>query len=223
MEHDGFSLLVDAGYAVLPELMAVMPVEDLDAVYISHGHPDHCSDLNPLLRARALGGNDPKPLSVHAPHRALDAVLALDRPGMLDAALTRHDFEPGDTFAIGPFDARTTLLPHWLPNAALRLTTATSSLVYTGDGGPTPSLPTLAQGADALIAEATYPTHTPTDDGGNLSTARDAARQATQADVGRLILTHLWAGAEPDEYVDAASCDYEGRIYVATSGLSFEL
>jgi ribonuclease BN (tRNA processing enzyme) len=214
---------MDAGYAVLPQLMALMPVEELDAVYISHGHPDHCSDLNPLLRARALGGEDPKPLPVYAPHQALDAVLALDRPGLLDAALTRHDFEPGAAFAIGPFDARTTLLPHWRPNAALRLDTAAGSLAYTGDGGPTPSLVTLAQGADTLIAEATYATELPADDVGNLSTARDAARQATRAEVGRLVLTHLWAGAEPEEYFDAAAREYDGRIYVATSGLSFEV
>lgn len=222
VEHDGFSLLVDAGYAVLPQLMTLMPVEQLDAVYISHGHPDHCSDLNPLLRARALGGADPKPLPVYAPHRALDAVLALDRPGMLDDALTRHDFEPGDAFSIGPFEARTTLLPHSRTNAAVRLTADARSLVYTGDGGPAPNLLALARGADALIAEATYATVIPDDDG-TLCTARDAARQAAAADVARLVLTHLWAGSEPEEWVDAAAREYDGSTYVATSGLTFDV
>lgn len=214
---------MDAGYAVLPQLMTLMPVEHLDAVYISHGHPDHCADLNPLLRARTLGGNDPKPLPVYAPHHALDAVLALDRPGMLDTALTHHPFEPGADFTLGPFDARTTLLPHWRPNAALRLSTGTSSIVYTGDGGHTSALTTLAKGADALISESTYPTHTPTTDADNLSTARAAATTATRAEAGRLVLTHLWAGADPEEYTDAAAREYDGRIYVATSGLSFEV
>ncbi|MFD0637089.1 MBL fold metallo-hydrolase [Catenulispora yoronensis] len=207
---------------MLPQLMALMAVEDLDAVYISHGHADHCSDLNPLLRARALGGADPAPLPVYAPHRALDAVLALDRPGMLDAALVSHHFDPGDAFAIGPFDVRTTLLPHWLPNAALRLDTGTASLVYTGDGGPTPDLVALAQGTDILIAEASYATETPADSTGQLCTARDAARQAAKAAVGRLVLTHLHPGTDPDEHVDAASDAYDGRTYVATSGLTLE-
>ena len=107
LQHDGFSLLLDIGYAVFPRLLGLMPPEQLDAVYISHRHPDHCADLNPLLRARAMGGADPEPLPVYAPHGALDAVLALDRPGMLDAALARHDFEPGAAFPVGPFELRT--------------------------------------------------------------------------------------------------------------------
>src|SRR6185312_13543611 len=97
------------------------------------------------------------PLPVHAPHGALNAVLALDRPGMLDAALARHDFEPGAAFSIGPFDIRTALLPHWLPNAAVRFAVGGRSVVYTGDGGPDPALVELARGTDTLIAEATYP------------------------------------------------------------------
>ena len=35
------------------------PPDEVDAVFISHGHPDHCADLNPLLRARALR-DDPR-------------------------------------------------------------------------------------------------------------------------------------------------------------------
>ena len=83
VEHDGFRLLVDLGYAVVPELLRHLTAAGVDAVFISHGHPDHCADLNPLLRARVLGGEALPPLPVYAPPGALDAVLALDRPGML--------------------------------------------------------------------------------------------------------------------------------------------
>jgi ribonuclease BN (tRNA processing enzyme) len=222
LRHAGFSLLVDVGYAVLPRLLESMPAERVDAVYISHGHPDHCADLNPLLRARALGGAEPAPLPVYAPHGALDAVLALDRPGMLDAALDRHDFEPGARFEVGPFDVRTALLPHWVPNAAVRLAAGDRAVVYTGDGGPDPALVELARGADTLIAEATYPERMAADDAPYLSSARQAARQAAQAGVGRLVLTHLWPGSEPGEYLDPAGKEYDGRTYLATSGLSFD-
>ncbi|WP_194892279.1 MBL fold metallo-hydrolase [Catenulispora pinisilvae] len=222
LQHEGFSLLVDAGYGVLPRLLDLMPAERLDAVYITHGHPDHCVDLSPLLRARALGGADPDPLPVYAPHHALDAVLALDRPGMLDAALERHDFEPGADFPVGPFDLRTALLPHWVPNAAVRATAGGRSVVYTGDGGPDPALVELARGADALVAEATYPEVMAADDAPYLSTARQVARQAVEAGVGRLVLTHLWAGSEPGRYLDAAAGEYDGPTLVATGGLSFE-
>jgi ribonuclease BN (tRNA processing enzyme) len=47
-EHDGFRLLIDAGYAIVPRLLERVAASQLDAVFISHGHPDHCADLSPL-------------------------------------------------------------------------------------------------------------------------------------------------------------------------------
>src|SRR5262249_2017047 len=68
--------------------------EQVDAVFVSHGHPDHCADLNPLLRARALRDDPPAALPLYAPPGALDAVLALDRPGMLADAYVLTAFTP---------------------------------------------------------------------------------------------------------------------------------
>ncbi len=117
----------------------------VDAVFISHGHPDHCADLNPLLRARVAAVDDPlPPLPVYAPPGALDAVLALDRPGMLDDGYILHEVTIGSGLDIGPFHARTRLLPHWRPNAGVRLTAAGQVLAYTGDTGPSLDVVDLA-------------------------------------------------------------------------------
>jgi ribonuclease BN (tRNA processing enzyme) len=223
VETADFTLLLDAGYAVLPRLLEVMPAEQLDAVVITHGHPDHCADLNPLLRARALGGHRPPPLDVYAPPHALDAVLALDNPDMLAQAFQLHEFEPGQELAIGPFTVTTALLPHWLPNAAIRLTIGDTSLTYTGDGGPSPDLVRLARGTDLLIAEATHPDELPADDIGHLTTAAQAAAQATEAGASRLLLTHLWPGTSPQAAQRAASRHYDGKIDVTTTGLVIDL
>lgn len=224
VEQDGFRLLVDAGYATLPRLLHLVSAAELDAVYISHGHPDHCADLNPLLRARALGGGDPppSPLPVHAPPGALDAVLALDRPGMLAGAYVVTEFRPGDQLRIGPFQAATRLLPHWLPNAGLRLAAAGRVLAYTGDSGG-PGIPALAQRADLLLAEATYLDQVPPDDQPFLSSARDAGQHAAQAGVARLLLTHLWPGTSHDAARAAAATGYDGDIGVARGGLATEV
>ncbi len=141
-------------------------------------HLDHCADLNPLLRARALAAGPPPPLPVHAPPGALDAVLALDRPGMLAGALALREFSPGQDLDIGPFRAETRLLPHWVPNAGVRLTAAGQVVTYTGDSGPSPELAVLARGSDLFLAEATYPDQVPESSRGYLASARRAARQA---------------------------------------------
>ncbi|WP_027345613.1 MBL fold metallo-hydrolase [Hamadaea tsunoensis] len=223
VEQDGFRLLVDAGYATLPRLLTHIAADELDAVYITHGHPDHCADLNPLLRARALPDKPAPPLPVYALPGALDAVLALDRPGMLDPAIMLTPFEAGDTFEIGPFTARTALLPHFVPNAGVRLTANDRAIVYTGDAGPGPATVELARDADLLVAEATHAEEVPESARGMLSSARDAADQATAAGVRSLLLTHLWPGTDPYTARAAARAGYAGGIGVATPGLSFDL
>jgi ribonuclease BN (tRNA processing enzyme) len=223
VEHDGFRLLLDLGYATVPRLLEHVNAESIDAVYISHGHPDHCADLNPLLRARALRDDPPPALPVYALPGALDAVLALDRPGMLDSAYVLHQFDPGEVLTIGPFRADTRLLPHSRPNAGVQLAADGRVLAYTGDTGPSPEVVTLARDADLLLAEASYVDQVPPALTGTLTSARDAGQQAAEAGAQRLVLTHLMPGTSVDEAKAAAANGYDGRIEVATEGLVLDL
>jgi ribonuclease BN (tRNA processing enzyme) len=223
IEHEGFRLIADLGYATVPRLLELMPAAAVDAVVISHGHPDHCVDLNPLLRARVMGDEPAPPLPVYAPAGALDAVLALDEPGMLASGLALHPLDIGGRFTVGPFTAETRLLPHWLPNAGLRLAAGGVTLAYTGDSGPSPRVVELARGADLLLAEATSVDEVPGNRRGYLSSARDAAREAAQAGASRLVLTHLWPGTDHTAARAAAATEYDGDIEVARAGLVLDL
>ncbi len=223
IEHAGFRLLVDPGYATLPRLLTLEAPEAIDAVLVSHGHPDHVADLNPLLRARAMRDDPPPPLPTYALPGALRAVLALDRPGMLDDAYDLCEFNAGDAFAIGPFQVQTRLLPHFLPNAGVRLTAGGRSITYTGDAGPTDDLVDLATGTDLLMAEATHVERVPDGMVGLLNSALEVGRQANRARAGRLLLTHLWPGTDPDASRDAARLGFHEWIGVAAGELVIEL
>ncbi len=218
VEHDGFRLLLDPGYAVLPRLLAVLDAAEIDAVAVSHGHPDHCADVNPLLRARFLGSTRRKRLPLYAPPRALDAVLALDGPGALAGAYVRHDLV--ECQEIGPFTVTATMLPHFVPNAGLRIEAGGATVAYTGDSGPSPKVAELAGGAGLLLAEATYPDWVPPEHAAYLTSARQAGRYAADAGVGRLVLTHLWPGTAPAAASTAAARAYAGPIDIATHGLT---
>ncbi len=215
MEHDGFRLLLDPGYATFPRLLEFCGPADVDAVLVSHGHPDHCADLNPLLRARALGDEPPRALPVHAPRGAVDAVLALDRPGMLADAFSLCEFRPGERFEVGPFRVDTRLLPHHVPNAGLRLTAGGKVLAYTGDTGPSRDLLPLARDADLFLSESTYVDRVPPADAPYLLSARLAGEYAARAGAGRLLLTHLWPGTDVAAARHAAAANFEGPVEVA--------
>jgi ribonuclease BN (tRNA processing enzyme) len=223
VEHDGFRLLVDVGYATVPQLLRHGSADEVDAVFVSHGHPDHCADLNPLLRSRAMSDSPPPALPVYAPPGALDAVLALDRPGMLAAAIDLHEVEPGSRLEIGPFLAETWLLPHWLPNAGVRLTAEDLVLAYTGDTGPSPYVVELARDADLLVAEATHVDEVPEDSRSFLSTAAQAGRAAARAGARHLLLTHLWPGEDAGAARAAAASEYDGVLDVAAMGSVIDL
>ena len=217
LSHDGFRLVVDIGYATLPRLLEHVPASSVDAVVVSHGHPDHCADLNPLLRARALSASPPAALPVYALPGALDAVLALDRPGMLDSAYRLCEFSAGSTFEAGPFRIDTWALPHFRPNAGVRLSAGGHSVAYTGDTGPSEDLVALARDADLFIAEATYADEEEMEkkDVPYLSSARRAGEYATRAGARRLLLTHLWPETDPASYLTAARLSYDGVVGIA--------
>jgi ribonuclease BN (tRNA processing enzyme) len=222
IEHDGFRLLVDPGYAVLPRLLGQLAADDVDAVLVSHGHPDHCADLHPLLRARAFGAARPSALPVYALPGALDRVLALDGPGLLSHVRVT-DLTPGRRRDIGPFQLDTWPLPHFVPNLGLRLTAGGRVLAYTGDTGPSPDVAELARGADLFLAEATFPEEVTGNDPRYLSTARQAGQYAAAAGAGRLLLTHLWPGTSPEAALAAAGSSFGGEIAVAAGGVAADL
>lgn len=223
VEHDGFRLLVDLGYAVVPRLQEYVTVGQVDAVFISHGHPDHCADLNPLLRARVFSDDTLPRLPVYAPPGALDVVLALDRPEMLADGYVLHDLAPGESLDIGPFRAQTEPLPHSRPNAGLRLTAGGQVFAYTGDTGPSERVVGLGRGADLLLAEASHVDQVPEDLRQHLSSAALQGQQAEAAAAKRLVLTHLMPGTDPVAAVTAARRWYHGEVGVAAPGLVLDL
>ncbi|MFB9234351.1 MBL fold metallo-hydrolase [Plantactinospora siamensis] len=223
LEHDDRRVLVDPGYGTLPELLRRVPAGAVDAVYVSHGHPDHCADLHPLLRVRALTDRSGPALPVYAPTGALSRLLAIDEPGLIEPAYRLHEFEPGAELDMAGLRVATRALPHWLPNAGARFTGRAARVAWTGDTGPCPELVELARDVDLLIAEATYPDQMPERHAGNLSTAAEVGAYATEAGARRVLLAHAWPGTDPAALLAAARRHYPGPIAVAEPGLVIEL
>lgn len=143
LEHDGFRVVLDLGYATLPRLLAVLGstvADGLDAVVVTHRHPDHAVDVNALFRARRYGRRGADPLLLYAAEGVLDQVAALEEGEM---AAVRQVFDwhplPAGPYRVGPFELTSLALPHFVPNAGVRLSSPGPSVAYTGDTGPDPA------------------------------------------------------------------------------------
>jgi ribonuclease BN (tRNA processing enzyme) len=76
-----------------------------------------------------------------------------------------------------------------------------------------------ARDADVLLAEASFPRTVPEKQRSGLNTAATVGRQAADAGVRHLVLTHLFPTTDATDAPAAARESYAGPIDVATPGL----
>jgi len=218
VEYDGFRLVLDLGYATLPRLLARCPEGEVDAVVVSHGHPDHCVDLQALLRVRYFGPGGAKRIPLYCPPGVVERISALE-----PSEDPRQVFDvqplPG-TYGVGPFRLDARLLPHHVPNVGVRLTAPALTLAYTGDSGPTDGLAELGAGADLYVMEAT---HQGEPRSPHLMTAREAGRWAARAGAGRLMLSHFWPGSDRAISLGQARETFAGEVIIAEEDMVVDL
>src|SRR5918998_2781122 len=104
----GSAILLGLGQGSFPALASTLEPSTLDAVVISHLHPDHFIDLVPLRHYLRYEFEEPRRVVVHAPAGVDSRIDALHaEPGFTATALDVHSLEPGQ-LQIGRFhvDAR---------------------------------------------------------------------------------------------------------------------
>jgi ribonuclease BN (tRNA processing enzyme) len=221
VDWDGFRLVLDLGYGTLPRLLTHWPDGRADAIAITHEHPDHCVDLHGLFRIRFYGGSGQPRLPLYCPPGVLDRLQGLEPDAELTEVFDVHPL-PG-TYRVGPFELTGLPLPHFVPNAGIRLQHGQAALAYSGDTGPDPLLAELGRDADLFIVEATDRDGEIQRPARNLMTAAEAGRWARQAGARRLMLTHFWPGNDRGVSVAAASAEFGGPVLAADEDLTVSL
>ncbi|MDX6259607.1 MAG: hypothetical protein QOH84_1295 [Kribbellaceae bacterium] len=218
LEYDGFKLVLDLGYAALPQLLKHCPDGTVDAVIVTHQHPDHCVDVSALARVRYYVTPDAPPIPLYCPPGVLDVLRTLEpRP---DPA-TVFDVRDLQETTIGPFHLETALLPHYVTNLGIRLSTPDLTVAYTGDSGPGPEAAALAAGADLFICDATLQGPSPETTPRYVMTATEAATAAVGAK--KLLLTHFWPGSDRAVSIAEAQQVFDGEVVAAEEELVLSL
>ncbi|HXV94217.1 MAG TPA: MBL fold metallo-hydrolase [Pseudonocardia sp.] len=232
-------LVLDLGNGAFGALQRHLDPFDLDAVVLSHLHPDHCADVSSLVVHRRYHPRPPfdvsgRPLALHAPSEAMDRLAAAYAPSRAERAGTdlsdvfdHHPLADGGSEALGEGALlRVAEVDHLCEAYALRVEHGGRSLVYSGDTGPCAGLVELARGADVLLCEATWPhvldewDEPPT--GVHLS-GRQAGEHAAEAGVGRLLLTHVASWFDAAQILAEAKEAFAGPVELVAPGAVYEV
>ncbi|HEX9505097.1 MAG TPA: MBL fold metallo-hydrolase [Acidimicrobiia bacterium] len=208
------AIWMDCGNGTFGRLQEHIAVEDLTAVVLTHGHPDHCVDiygLHVLLRY----GLEREGLPVYAPEGLDKFLLALVHDW--GNAFDWRTIDDGDAATVGDIGLRFSRTDHPPPTYAVEATADGRRVIYTADTGPEWSVGAFAPGADLVLSEATYlHAHRPAPI--HLS-AHQAGAAAREAAARRLILTHLWPFVDRDASAAEGSEAFGAPVTLATPGL----
>jgi len=221
LEAEGFRLLLDVGSGALGALQQHASLDDIDAVCVSHHHPDHCLDICGFWVARTFDPHRWYPrIPVYGPAgtaRRMAQAYGMDEdPGMTEA----FDFVTlaAGKREIGPFQVTLAHMNHPVETFGFRVEHAGRVLAYSADTGTCPALVDLASQADVLLCEASYLSGPDPRPDMHL-TARQAAEHAARAGAGQLILTHLVPWNDKQRTLaEASASSFDGPISLAAPG-----
>lgn len=226
LTHENFHFLLEMGPGILRQILKIgLTPNDLSAIFISHFHLDHISDLFPFLFATKYGlgytRKEPFYLLVHRNFEELYKRLQgafgswiIPPDGLMNLIL----LESGMKVELGPFILEVLKVNHNPESLALKVETGTKSLVYSGDTGFCEELIEFSKGVDLLIIECanseeiSVPIHLGPE---------EIAEIASKANPKRLLLTHFYPHSEKVN-LSVIQSKYSGEILLAEDFLTLE-
>ncbi|XBO44092.1 MBL fold metallo-hydrolase [Pedococcus sp. KACC 23699] len=229
-EHEGrtWSIVLDLGNGALGPLQRHVDPADLDAVFVSHLHPDHCVDICGLYVTRKYrpGGAVPGQLDVHAPTGASDRFAlmyhGLEHMGM-SAEFAVHELADELVTTVGPFTVTSYRVNHPVEAYGFRVEADGAVLAYTGDTDATDALTPLLAGADLALMDSAFVDGRDDAEGIHLSGRRAAEAAVAAGGVERIVLTHIPSWNDPQVCRAQAAEVWSGPLELAAQDSTWTL
>lgn len=223
IEQSGTRVWCDAG----PGTFVSLPVDSymIDAVVVSHQHPDHCSDLLTAFHAWTYCPEPRTSVPLYAPQAVWDQVSGFLDGGQESRLRQTFAFRPvwtGDKVEIGHLSASFTEMDHSVPTVGSRWEAEGRSLFFTGDTGPHGNWQEAARGVDLMLSESAYQERGEDDYPHHLTSA-EAGRIAREVEARRLVLTHIPPYLDVSRSVSEAETSFDRPVSVAVPGVSFDV
>jgi len=223
------NIVVDLGSGSVRGLLfhAGVTVREIGLVLVTHLHPDHCSDLVPLLFAlRADEVARHEPLRIFGPEGLRDHYRILQQ-------LWKHRVEPrnyalyfeewsGGESLWGSFRIEAAPTDHSVPNLAWRIQGPDGqAIIVTGDGEPTMEMVQMCcSSRHVLVAECSLAAGETMKGHMNPGQAGELARQCRSE---KLVLSHLNPGVKAGPAGMQARKQFAGEVLVAEDGMVIEV
>lgn len=216
----GATAWLDAGSGTLANLQRHVELPELDAVILSHEHPDHWSDIEGLRVAWGYLPSTPGPggreLPVYAPAGLSRNLYKEGEDGLSWRVVT-----DSDEVSVSGMRIVFSRTDHGPETLAARIECDGTALGYSADSGPGWSLDSLGSDLDLALCEATYTTiH---EGSAQHMSARQAGESARGAGVRRLVLTHRWPTVSADSIRDEGSTAFGRDVELAEIGAEYSL
>ena len=200
----------------MSNLQRFIQLDEVDAVVITHEHPDHWSDLEGLAIAFKWGLRRDGP-AVFAP----EGLQTMMRVGTAADVFTWHSISESREVSLEEVKLSFSRTDHSVPTFAVRAECQGRKFGYSADTGPRWRLAALGTDLDLALCEATFLA----DKEGTVQhmSARQAGTSAAEAGVKRLVITHLMPGVDKHAAAEEASRSFGVAVDVAAIGARFEV
>ncbi len=216
-------LLFDTGPGSMRQLLhAGIEIFDIDAIFLSHFHPDHTGEMVPFIFATKYPDSSRRktPLTLAGGTGFYNFINELklvygDWMSLPEGMLHFLEFDKTgpDKRSFDSFWVETMPMNHREESIGYRITDSDGkSIVYSGDTDSTENLVSLARGADLLICESAMPDALKVP--GHLTPSL-AGDMAARAHVKKLILTHLYPECDHVDLVAQCRKTYQGPLLIA--------
>lgn len=195
-------------------------IDEIEVIYFTHIHPDHCAGLPVLLnRWKSFGRQAPLTIYCQAEHRPiLQQLTALATFPVTEICFAIEWLDIPERWTWRNWQLASAATQHEMRNLALRIEVDDHIVFYSGDGRPTSA--TIALMQDAEIAFQECAVATPLAEDASHGDLQSCMALAAQLDLPALGLYHCY-----DEALTALAdtIAHQSNLFLSFDGLQIDL
>jgi ribonuclease BN (tRNA processing enzyme) len=209
---------VDCGPGTLSALQHHCPLQDLDAIVVTHEHPDHCLELPVVRNALVYGGLDTRDVPLYTTRGVFSLLEKLVGSRGLTPAFIPKMVGDRSVARVGGIRMAFSRTDHPVETLAVRFDDeagGSGAIGYSSDTGPGWSVSALGPDLALAVVEATFLDADVGATDGVHRTARQTGEDAKAAGVGRLVITHVPPNGDGEANRAEAEAAFGGPTFLA--------